>query len=134
MKHPSLVFPLIYHHLSFPPHLLSNDLGLSRRGAALNTLSSWAVDVVLWDPALIIRLLSQSTSSDSWSISANNGNLVVHVDSLLGASRRSLGALTTLTTTASLREEGFDPGLVDKVESSGEGGAQEEVQEDAKEG
>jgi hypothetical protein len=34
----------------------NTGLGL-RRCAALDTLGGWSVDVLLWDPALIIRLL-----------------------------------------------------------------------------
>jgi hypothetical protein len=87
--------------------------------------------VVLRDPALIIRLLGLSTSSNSRSIRTNDRDLVLRSHSLLGATGRTLGALATLSAALGLWEQGFDPGLVDEVESSGEGGEEEEVQEDA---
>ena len=113
-------------------NLLSHDLGLLLRGgAALDALGSWAVQVVLRNPALIICLLGLSTSSDSRSICANDRNLVFRSHSLLGATGRTLSALATLSAALGLWEEGLDPSLVDEVESSSEGCEEEEVQEDA---
>lgn len=54
---------------------------------ALNTLCLGAVDVVVWDPALVISLFRQSPSGDSWSISTNNRDLVLRGHSLLASSR-----------------------------------------------
>ena len=113
-------------------NLLSNNASLLlRRGAALDALGSRAVQVVLRDPALIICLLGLSTSSNSWSICANDRDLVLRSHSLLRATGRTLGTLTTLSAALGLWEEGLDPGLVDEVEGSGEGCEEEEVQEDA---
>jgi hypothetical protein len=47
------------------------------------------------------------------------------------ATGRTLGTLPTLSTALGLWEEGLDPGLIDEVEGSGEGGEEEEVQENA---
>jgi hypothetical protein len=87
--------------------------------------------MVLGDPALVICLLSLSTSSNSGSVGANDRDLVFRGHSLLGTSRRTLSAVPTLSAALSLWEESLDPGLVYKVEGSGEGGEEEEVQEDA---
>jgi hypothetical protein len=88
--------------------------------------------MVLRDPALIISLLSLSTGGNSWSICSNHRNLLINRDCLLCACRRTLSALSTLATTLCLREEGLDPGLVDKIEGSSGCAGEEEVQEDAK--
>jgi len=66
----------------------------------------------------------------SWSICANDRDLVLGFNGLLGASRGTLGALSTLATTLGLWEQSLDPGLVYEVESAGETCEEEEVKED----
>jgi hypothetical protein len=85
--------------------------------------------VVLRDPALIVCLLGLSSSSDRWSIRANDRNLILRSHSLLRATGRTLGTLSALSAALCLWEEGLDPGLIYKVEGSGECGKEEEVQE-----
>lgn len=87
--------------------------------------------MVVWDPALVISLLSQRLSCDSWSISTNNRDLILDIDCLLASSGRTLGALATFSTFASLREERFDPGSVNEVESTTGDCEEEEIEEDA---
>jgi hypothetical protein len=96
----------------------------------LDTLGLRTVQVVLWDPALIVGLLRICTGCNSRSISTNNRNLLIGRHSLLGAQRGALGALAALASTLSLGEQGLDPGLVYEVNGSGEGGEEEKVQED----
>lgn len=82
------------------------------------------------DPALIISLLSQCASRNGRSISPNDGDLVLRRDSCLRTSRRTLGTLAALSTTLCLREECFDPGLIDEVECACQCAEEEEVEED----
>lgn len=86
--------------------------------------------MVVWDPALIVCLLGQSSSGNGWAISSNNGNLVFDINGRLGALRRSLGALSSLSATAGLWEQRLDPGLVNEVESTNETSEKEEIEED----
>lgn len=74
------------------------------------------------DPALVVGLAAGGGGSG---LGAGEGGVGVGgLLGLFGAAGRGLGAL-------GLREEGFDPGLVDKVEGSAERGGQDEVEEDA---
>jgi len=121
-----------FHHRPFP--LLANSCPLLRDRllrTALNFPSSWAVDVVVWDPALVISLLRQILVGDRWPISTDNRELLISWDGLLGTGEGTTGALTTLAAALALWEEGLDPSLIDEVESSGEGGEEDEVEEDA---
>ncbi len=90
--------------------------------------------MVLGDQALIVCLLGFSTSGNSWSISTNDRDLLVNGDSLLCSCRRTLGALSTLSSTLGLWEECLDPGLVYEVEGTGESCEEEKVEEDARKG
>ena len=90
--------------------------------------------MVIRDPALVISLLSQSTSSNSRPICTNDGDLVIHTNSLLGSRRGALGTLATLTTALCLREKSLNPGLVDEVQSSSDSSREEEVQKYARSG
>jgi len=75
--------------------------------------------VVVGNPALIVVLVRDDSNGDGLGAGERLGNL----DDLLGL-LSSAGAL-------GLREKGLDPGLVDKVESTGESSREEEVEEDA---
>ncbi len=79
------------------------------------------------DPALIICL---GPTRDSWAIRTDDTDLVSGIN-FLGATRRSLGALAAFAATALLGEESADPGAVDEVASTGEGGEEEKVEEDS---
>lgn len=114
-----------YYH---PVHLSSRSGAASRLSARLNSLGLGSLQVVRRNPALVVGLRS---GGDSRAISANNADLIGRVD-LLGPSRRALGALTTLSATLLLREEGGDPGVVDEVAGSGEDAKEDEVEEDAR--
>jgi hypothetical protein len=87
--------------------------------------------VVLRDPALIVCLLGLSASGHSRSICTNDRDLVLWSNSLLGATRGTLGTLSTLPATSGLWEESLNPGLVNEIEGSSKCGEEEEVQEDA---
>jgi hypothetical protein len=102
--------------------------------AALATLYSsrrWAVEVALRNPALVVSLLCHCSTGNSWSISTNNRDLILWINCLLAACRRTLSALATFASTFQLWEESLDPGLVDKVEGSTEGSEEDKVKEDA---
>lgn len=76
--------------------------------------------MVVRDPALVVVLGSTGSGSDGL-----RGRLGLNdVDVLLG--------LLCGAGTLGLGEQGLNPGLVDKVESSSKGSRQEEVEEDAK--
>lgn len=75
--------------------------------------------MVVGDPALVVVLAGGRGHGDR--LGAGQGG--VGVDRLLGLLRR-LDAL-------SLREEGLDPRLVDKVQRAGKGGREDDVEEDA---
>jgi len=77
------------------------------------------------DPALVIGL---SSGCDSRVISTNT-SLVGWVD-FLATAGRCFGALATSTTTALLREEGGNPGVVDEVDGSTEGCEKDGIEED----
>jgi hypothetical protein len=81
------------------------------------------------DPALI-ESTSLCAAGDSRAVSANDGNLVGGVD-LLALARGTRGAFTTLAAATLLGEESGDPGVVDEVADTAEGGEEEEVEEDA---
>jgi hypothetical protein len=115
-------FPILFLHLN---HLFR--LG----STTLDTLSSRSVKMSLWNPALIVSLLSQSTSCNSGSISTNDRNLIFRINSLLGTSRRTLSPFSTFSTSLCLWEEGLDPGLVYKVEGTAETTEEDKVEEDA---
>lgn len=74
--------------------------------------------MVLGDPALIVLLARASSSAGG--LGAGEGLGGLDLLALLGGA----GAL-------GLGEESLDPGLVDEVEGTGEGGGEEEVEEDA---
>ena len=106
--------------LSLGPSALQSDLGLALGAAArLDPLGDGAVQVVLGDPALVVLL----AAGDAGGLGAREG---LDLEGLLDQ-RLLLGRLGAL----SLREEGLDPGLVDKVEGAAEDARQEEVEEDA---
>jgi hypothetical protein len=78
------------------------------------------------DPALVIGL---SSGCDSRVVSTNNTSLVGWVG-FLATAGRCLSTLATFTTTALLREEGGDPGVVDEVDGSTEGSEKDGIEED----
>ena len=86
-------------------------------GSGLDASGSGAFDVVLGDPALVVVLARASGSAGG--LGAGEGLSSLNLLGLLGGS----GAL-------GLGEESLDPGLVDKVESTGESSREEEVEED----
>jgi hypothetical protein len=114
---------------SSTPHLLSDDprLGLP----TLHPLCLGAVNMMFRDPTLIVRLLRHCPSGDRWSITSNNQHLILGTNSTFRSSRRALGTLAALASAPCLWEEGLDPCLVNKVESSRENGKEKEVEEDA---
>jgi hypothetical protein len=103
---PELEDPLLVHVLAL--------LGAPTR---LHALRRGPVEVMLGDPALIVRRR----------YTARRFRSGLHVDRLLldGSLLRS-GLRAT-----GLREEGLDPGLVDEVEGTAENAREEEVEEDA---
>lgn len=112
-------------------HLFLHDFSLLGALSTLDALSRRAVEMTLRDPALVISLLGQCTSRDSWSISTNDRHLLLGVKCLLGSGRGTLCALATFSAALQLWEEGLDPGLVDEVQGSSECGEEEEVEENA---
>ena len=97
--------------------------------SAANPPGLRALQVLGGDQALV-KSTSLGTSGDSRAIGANNRDLVSRVD-LLGSLRGSLSALAALAAPLLLREQSRDPGVVDEVAGSAEGGEEEEVEEDA---
>lgn len=87
---------------------------------------------MVWDPALIVRLLRQILGGDSWSISTNDTQLLFGWHGLLDTTQRATRTLTSLASTLGLGEESLDPGLVDKVERSGGSGGKHKVEEDTR--
>jgi len=85
--------------------------------------------MMIRNPALIIRLLRLSTSRNSRSISPNDRDLILGRNGSFGTSGRTLSALATFSSAFGLWEEGCDPGLVDEIEGTSEGGEEEEVKE-----
>ena len=81
--------------------------------------------MVGWDPAFVI---SFGARGNRRSISTNNRNLISRVD-FLRLARGALSPLATFTTTALLGEKRGNPGAVDEIAGSEEGGQEEEVQE-----
>lgn len=74
--------------------------------------------MVVRDPALIVVLARGIDNGDSLGAGEGLGNIDGLLGLLVGAGALGLG------------EEGLDPGLVDEVESAGEGSREEEVEED----
>jgi len=91
-------------------------LALPGAAARLDPLGRGSVEVVLWDPTLIIG----SGGTSGFRAREDLGFLL---DSLLAA-----GGLAA----AGLGEEGLDPGLVHEVEGAAEDAREEEIEEDAK--
>lgn len=86
---------------------------------------------MLRNPTLIVSLLCHRSGSNSRSISSDDGNLIINIDSLLASTGRTLGALSTLSTALGLREERLNPLPVD-AESNGTSKTEEdEVEEDS---
>lgn len=79
--------------------------------------------MVVWDPGLVV-VLAGNSSSDASRLGARKGIASVNGSGLL--------ALLGGTGSLGLGEESLDPGLVDEVESTGEGSSEENVEEDAK--
>jgi hypothetical protein len=102
---------------------------LALRPAAANAPSLRALQVLGRDPALV-ESTSLCAAGDSRAVSTNDGDLVGGIDflALAGGAR---GALAALAAAAFLGEEGGDPGVVDEVADTTEGGEEEEVEEDA---
>jgi len=85
--HASFVRPycmLPYTFDTLVHEYLINRSDLLGASTALDTSCLRAVDMTLWNPILVVSLLSQSTSSDSRSISTNDSNLISWIDRLLG--------------------------------------------------
>lgn len=122
---------LLTSPMSELPRLLRWTLTLTALRADLRTrvdaLRSWAVDVVCWDPRLVIRF---GTRRDSWSICTRDSDLLARVD-LLCAQRRSLSSLSAFSAGLLLGEKGGDPGAVDEVAGAYEGTGEDKVEEDA---
>jgi hypothetical protein len=81
------------------------------------------------DPALV-ECTSLCAAGDSRAVSTDDGDLVGGVD-LLALARGTRGALAALAAATLLGEESGDPGVVDEVADTAEGGEEEEVEEDA---
>jgi len=111
-----------------PDHRYVCPLGpdLSLWGSAPDALRLRTLQMLRGDPALVIGL---SSGCDSRVVSTNNTSLVGWVD-FLATAGRCFGALATFTTTALLREEGGDPGVVDEVDGSTEGCEKDGIEED----
>lgn len=90
------------------------DFGRARLGA----LASGAGNVVVGNPLLVVLAAGNSGGG----LGAGEGGVDFNPLGLLGRARGLLGG----------GEEGLDPGLVDKVESTGECGGEDEVQENAR--
>lgn len=113
------------HHCRHDPHHL---LTLLLTSTALDTLSTRTLQMMLRDPALIVRLLRKGARRDGRSVGTNHGNLIFGIDSLLGPGGAGARTLTTLATTLGLREELFNPRLVHKVEGTRKASEEEEVE------
>jgi len=101
------------------------SLGLDLGRTATHALGFRALKVRGRDPALVVCL---GARGDSRAVGTNDSNLVGRIDSL-GSARRLLGTLTTLAAPLLLGEEGADPGVVDKVDSSAESAKDDKVEE-----
>lgn len=74
----------------YTQHAIESNFGLGSLAlawTALDSLGCRTVDVVLWNPALVVCLLRNGSSSNSWSISANDTDLILGRNSLLGTLR-----------------------------------------------
>lgn len=96
------------------------------RSAAPDTLSLRALQMGSGDPAFIVGLC---TGSNSRSISTGNSNLVSGID-LLASAGGAFGTLATLATALLLRKQSGNPGVVNKVDGSGEGSEENNIEED----
>lgn len=93
---------------------------------ALDPLCLRPVDVMCRDPAFII---SRCFRSHRWSVGSNYRDLITRIN-LLRLSRGFLGTFAAFASTAFLGKEGSDPGAVNEIACSSEGGAEEEIEED----
>lgn len=98
--------------------LLDELLALAA-GTRLDASGSGAVDVVVGDPSLIVVLARGSGDASRFGAREGIGDVDGGLLALLGGGTLGLG------------EESLNPGLVDEVESTGEGSSEEEVEEDA---
>lgn len=100
-------------------------LGLAA-SARLDTLGNRSVDMVVRDPGLVVLAAFRSGQGDARGLGSRERGIG-------GGGDVDLLGLLAGTGGATLRggEEGFDPGLVDKVESASEGASEDEVEEDA---
>lgn len=96
-------------------------------GTGVDALSFWPVDVVCWNPALVVCL---STACDSWTIGTDNADLIRWID-LLGLARGALSPLTALAATLLLGEESGVPGVINEVACTTKSTGEDKVQEDA---
>lgn len=112
--------PSIVPALHLVPRSISTAnllLGLAARGT-LDPSGDGAVDVVAGDPGLVVVLVGARGRASRLVAGKGLGDL-----DLLGL----LGRLDN----AGLREQGLDPGLVDKAESGAKQAGEEQVEEDA---
>lgn len=79
--------------------------------------------MVGWNPALIIGLGARGNRR---SITTNNSDLISRVD-LLRLAGGTFGPLASFTAAAFLGEKGSDPGAVDEIAGSEEGGKEKQV-------
>lgn len=84
----------------------------------LAALGGGSVDVVVRDPALVVGLAG---GRDGDGLGAGESTVVFDLLGLLGSLGRALSG----------RQQSLNPGLVDKVQGTNEGGGEEEVEEDA---
>lgn len=84
---------------------------------------TWRVNMMRRNPALVISLRA---TSNSWSISTQDPNLIARVDSL-GPSRRPSCPFPAFAFAALLRKERGDPGAVNEIASCGKQSSKEEV-------
>lgn len=97
---------------------ISESISLFGLGSRLDALADRSVDVVVRNPALVVGLASCGRSSHGLGAGERTVNLTLS------------GLLGGLGSTLSGREEGLNPSLVNKVQSTSERDGQEEVEED----
>ena len=95
-------------------------------GAALHSPGLWPLEVVLWDPALVV---SRRGGGNGGAISADNADLLGWID-FLGSLGRALCALATLTASLLLGEQGGDPSLVNEIAGTSKSASEDKVEED----
>ena len=107
------------------PHLgFSLASALRSRRAALDSPSLWTLDVVSWNPFLVVCLRA---GCHGWDVCASDWNTLISSTLLGGA------ALRAITTSATLLWEVWcDPDSVEEVNDADEAGKDEEVEEDTK--